>query len=87
MLTPGFWKNILDGVFWSLLRQGTPQRWDVSDLPWHWSFLMTLFKKCEAVINDWTLRDEDNHLPPKDIWLSDDDLDEYRKHIEERKKQ
>lgn len=69
-----------------MLQQGTPSRWDVSKLPWHWAYLNTLHKKCEGVLNDWTLRDEDSHPPPKDIWFNDSELDWYRTDMEERKK-
>ena len=47
----------------------------------------TLHRKCEAVLSDWTLRDTEQHPPPKSIWLDDDELDLWRKDMERAREQ
>lgn len=69
------------------MQQGTPRRWDSSNLPWHWSYLASLHAKCKAVLNDWTLRDPDNNPPPKSIWFNDKEIDMWRKDMERQRKE
>ncbi len=69
------------------MRQGTPGRWDPSNLPWHWSYLDTMHRKCEAILSDWTLRDTDSHPPPKSMWFEDEELDSWRKDMERAREQ
>jgi len=69
-----------------MLDQGTPSRWDSSNLPWHWSFLLSLHAKCKAVVSDWTLRDENKKPPPKSMWFDDKELDLWREDMERMRK-
>ena len=86
LLTLGYYKNTLDGVFWGLMRQGTPTRWDSSDLPWHWTLMDSMHKQCESILNDWTLRDTENHPPPKSLWFDSKEIDLWRKDMEAERK-
>lgn len=56
-------------------------------MPWHWSYLISLHKTCEAVLGDPTLRDLEEAPPPKNIWFDKDDLARYRKDREVERKQ
>lgn len=73
-------------MFWALLRQGTPGKWDSTDLPWHWSYLMSLYIRCENILKDWTLHDKEGHPPPKDIWMNDAAIELWRKDMEAARK-
>jgi len=53
--------------------------WDARNTPWHWALLHTYHQVCKNILEDWSLRDAENHPPPKDIWFDKDELEAWRK--------
>ncbi len=74
-------------MFWSVLRGDAPLKgWCSKDLPWHWSYLISLHKASEAILSDPTLRDLEGEPPPKNLWLKRDELKRYREDRERERK-
>jgi len=64
-----------------MLQSNTPinDEWDGRNEPWHWALIKVMYKHCQGVLEDPTLRDLDGHPPPKDIWFESKQLEAWRR--------